>query len=234
MGSRTVENRRARDGQTGRPQNADSEVTSELTATGEATISQLAQLFKTDAKTLPQRLSRIAPRGTRRGYKVYSIVEAASMIVRPGYEIEEFIRQMSPQELPPLLLKEFWNGQRARQTYEREQGNYWLTEEVVHFMGKLLNTMRLRTLLVTDDVDREEQLTDGQKTIVRRIMDGAIVELRKEIEERFKDYHADRADSGLPLLVYDDHDENIMAAEDADDDGNILASEEDEEEGIGI
>jgi len=231
-GNRSIEV--VRGAQVGRPQKPDSEVTSELLATGEATISQLAQLFKTDAKTLPQRLSRITPKGVRRSYKVYSIVEAASMIVRPGYEIEDFIRQMSPQELPPLLNKEFWNGQLARQKYEREWGNLWLTSEVAHLIGTLLNTMRMRTLLVVDDVDREEQLTDGQKGIVRRIMDGSVSALQQEIDEKFKDFHANAVANREPPIFVDDEDENIMAADDSDDGGNILAAEEDEEEDFGI
>lgn len=134
----------------------------------------------------------LVPTGKRNGYKTYSIKDAASRLVKPGYEIEAYIRQMSPQELPPLLLKEYWNGQRARLTFEKEQGNYWPTEDIVEFVGVLEQGVRQTILLVVDDVDREEELTDGQKKVVRRIMDGAITTLKDEIVKRFKDYHASR------------------------------------------
>lgn len=217
----------------GRPPKADSEVTSELLASGEATMAQIAQLFETDAKTLPRRMKGIIARGTRRGYKVYRIREAATRLVEPGYEIEDFIRQMSPQELPPLLQKEFWNGQRARLEYEKQLGNHWPTEEVVAAFGEMANTVRITLLLIADDVDREAGLTDGQRTIIRRIMDAAVTTLKNNLVEKFKEYHANRADPRLPAPgSSDDDDWNIVA--EADDDGNILAAEDDEEEDIGI
>lgn len=200
------------------------EVTSRLLATAEATMSQLAQLFETDAKTLPKRLKTVAPKRVLKGHKMYSIREAAAFIVRPGYEIEEFIRQMSPQELPPLLLKEFWNGQKARLAFEKELGNLWPTEQIVEVVGELENTLRMALLLVTDGVEREEGVTDGQREIIKRMMDGAIETVRTTIEDRFKDYHANRQASPS----------TFARRADDDDDGNILAAEDDEEEDDGI
>lgn len=198
-----------------------SDVTSELLATGEATLSQIAQLFETDAKTLPQRLKGIIPSGKRNGYKVYNIRQAASRLVQPGYEIEEFIRQMSPQELPPLLQKEYWNGQRARTAYEKEIGNLWPTDEVVAMAAVLQQGIRQTMLLIVDDLEREEGLTDGQRKTFRRITDAAITKFDTELTEKFKDYHADRAadrgqeerlgsfgsdDRGLPEAEEDEED----------------------------
>jgi hypothetical protein len=221
----------------GRPPGAKDEVTSTLLATGQATFAQIAQLFETDAKTLPKRLKGVIPKGTRSGYKVYSIREAAEYLVTPGYEIEDFIRQMSPQELPPLLSKEFWNGQNARLNYEKSLGNLWPTDDVVAAFGEILNVVRMAVLLVADDVDRESGLTPGQRLIIRRIMDGMIVKLGQDITDKFKEYHANRAPTGFPLrsdeddLDDDADDENITAEDDEEeDDGNLLAAEDDEEE----
>lgn len=169
-----------------------SDVTSEILATGQATMSQIAQMFETDPKTLPQRMKGIIPKDRRNGYKVYSISEAASRIVKPGYEIEPYVRQMSPQELHPLLLKEFWNGQRARLTYEKELGNYWPTGDVVEFIGVIAQGIRQTLLLITDDIDREEELTNGQREAFRRITDEAIRAMSEEITKRLQEYHANR------------------------------------------
>ena len=141
-----------------------SDVTSEILATGEATMSQLAQMFETDAKTLPQRMKGIIPAGKRNGYKVYKIREAAGRLVKPGYEIEEFIRQMSPQELPPLLTKEFWNGQKARLAFEKER------------------------------LAHAECQENGHRKAFRRITDAGIAKMSEEVSERLKDYYADRED----------------------------------------
>ncbi len=223
----------------GRPPAPKDGTTATLLATGEATMAQIAQLFETDAKTLPKRMKGVVPRGTRNGYKVYKIREAAAMLVTPGYEIEEYIRQMSPQELPPLLQKEFWNSQIARQKYEREIGNYWTTAEVIEYLGELGNTIRMTLLLVADDVNRESSLTELQQEVFQRITDAAITKLRNNIRDKFKDYHANRPAPGGPTDDGDDGDDdfNIAASdedEDDDDAGNILASEDDEEEDIGI
>lgn len=155
-------------------------------------MAQLSQLFETDAKTLPQRLKGIVPARKRNGYNVYNVREAASRLVKPGFEIEEFIRQMSPQEMHPLLLKEFWNGQRARHAFEKEQGNYWPTEDVVELMAVLCQGIRQTLLLVADDVNREDSLSAGQRKVFRRIVDAAINSLQEKLTEAFKTYYANR------------------------------------------
>jgi hypothetical protein len=175
-----------------------SDVTSEILATGEATLSQIAQMFNTDAKTLPARMKGVVPAGKRNGYKVYNIREAAGRLVTPSYEIEQFIKQMSPQELPPLLNKEFWNGQRARIAYEKEMGNLWPTEDVVELFGVLEQGVRQTWILLTDDVEREESVTDGQRKVLRRISDAAITTFKNKLVEKFKDYYANRADDRGP------------------------------------
>lgn len=175
-----------------------SDVTSELLATGEATLSQIAQLFQTDAKTMPQRMKGIVPAGRRAGYKVYDIREAASRLVKPGFEIEDFIRQMSPQEMHPLLLKEFWNGQRARHAFEKEQGNYWPTEDVVELFGVLSQGVRQTMILITDDIDREESLTAGQRKVFRRITDAAIATLNEKLTDTFKAHYENRDQNKQP------------------------------------
>jgi len=212
-------------GRPGRPTKNAPEVTSDsvLLSTAEATIAQLAQLFETDAKTLPKRLKSIVPRAKRSGYNVYNIREAASMIVRPGYEIEEFIRQMSPQELPPLLNKEFWNAQNARLKYEKELGNYWPTEEVVEYIGLLEGTIRMSLLLTADAVELETGLTDRQRDIIKRIIDGAIKDMKQAIIEKFEETNADEPGIDRTLQLVTDS-----------DDGNILAATDDEEEDLGI
>jgi len=184
----------------GRPPVERNAVSSELLATGEATMSQLAQLFETDAKTLPKRLRGLRAAGTRSGTQTYKIREAASRIVRPGYAIEYYLRTMNHSELPPLLTKEYWNGQRARQIYEENAGDLWRTSEVVEGFAEAFKTLRMSLLLMADSVDREAGLTDAQRKIVKRQIDGAIDELRLTMVERFKNYVASIAPLALPVF----------------------------------
>lgn len=213
----------------GRPPKAD-EVTSEVIESGAATMTQLAQMFQTDSKTLPKRMRGIQSVGkNKRGYKVYSIAEAATRIVRPGYEIEEYIRQMSPQELPPLLSKEFWNGQNARIKFEEAMGRLWSTERVVECFSSALAAQRMAVLLIRDGVERETDLSEEQAEVVLRLMDAAINDSREAIIEKMKEFDCAyelEDDRGIQGLEGPD--------DPSDDDRGIPDSEDDEEEDIGI
>lgn len=214
----------------GRPPLEKTKMQAEIVETGKATMSQLAQMFGTDSKTLPKRLQGLQSAGINsRGYKVYNIAEAASRIVRPGYEIEEYLRQMSPQELPPLLSKEFWNGQNARIKFEAEMGRLWPTERVVECFGAALSAMRMSILLIQDGVEREEVLTQTQRETVQRLMDAAVNDARDAIIEKMKEMDCAyelESDRGIQGLEGPD--------DSGDDDGNLLAAPDDEEEDIGI
>jgi hypothetical protein len=184
----------------GRPPKARDEVTSDLLSTGEATMAQLAQLFETDAKTLPKRLRGLRPAGVRNNTSTYKIREAAARIVKPGYAIEYYLRTMNHSELPPLLTKEYWNGQRARQIYEENAGDLWRTSQVVEGFAEAFKTLRMSLLLVADGVDRELELSEAQRKIIKRMIDGAIDDLREKMIDRFKDYVASTAPLALPVF----------------------------------
>jgi len=197
-----------------------SDTESEILASGEATLSQIAQLFETDPKKLAPKLKGIVPRGRRNGYKVYNIAEAATRLVKPGFEIEDFIRRMSAHELDPLMLKEFWNGQNARTKFERERGDLWETGDVVEAIGTLANGVRMTLLLIGDDIEREVGVTDAQRKIFQRTIDSAIETMNEKITELFKDYEApsERAQRERESLGIE-----------GDDEGRVLATEDDEE-----
>jgi hypothetical protein len=184
----------------GRPPKARDEVTSELLASGEASMAQLAHLFRTDAKTLPRRLHGIRPTNVRSGVRVYDIREAASRLVKPGYSIEHYIRRMHHNELPVGLSKEFWAGQRSRQEFEIKQGDLWPTAKVVEFLAETLKDARMTILLFPETVERETGVTDAQRKTIRRLCDGLIDELRKTLVEKFENYEPSPEPEQLPPL----------------------------------
>lgn len=160
----------------------------ELIATGEATKAQIAKLFRRDPKTMDRLLYGLIPSGVRRGAAVFDIEEAAGRLVKPGYSIEGYIRRMHHTDLPNLLQKEFWNALRARQAFEKEQGDLWPTFEVKAVMAEAFAVIRMALLLMPDHVDREVALSQAQKDILKRLTDAAIVNVQEKLVERFKDY----------------------------------------------
>jgi hypothetical protein len=205
----------------GRPPKARDEVTSDLLATGEASMAQIAQLFRTDAKTLPRRLRRLKPVATRSGVKVYSIRDAAGYLVKPGYSIEQYLRTMHPNELPVGLMKEFWAGQKSRQSFEMQAGDLWPTAQVVEALADAFKQARMTILLFPETVERETGITDDQRLVLRRLSDGLIDDLREGLVEHFKNYEP----SAAPQFLLPSSD-----GMESDPDGDDLLSTEDHTE----
>ncbi len=152
------------------------------------TISQLARIFKAEPKTVTRKVSGLLPIGRRRGSPIYSLAEAAARLVKPSYSIERYISQMNHTDLPPLLQKEFWNGLRARQTYEAANADLWPTQDVVRAVSEVFNTVRMRMLLLPDTLQRESGLSPEQKIVVRQVVDAALTNIRDKTIKRFKEY----------------------------------------------
>lgn len=211
--------------QRGRDRIAAAEVTSDLLATGEATIAQIAQLFETDAKTLPRRLKGIKPSGRRSSYATYKIKEVAARIVKPGYSIEEYIRRMHPNEMPVGLMKEFWAGQKSRQSYERDAGDLYRTSEVVAAFSKALADARTSIQLFIDGIERETGITDPQRKVLRRRTDALIDDLRIALVGAFENYEPSTGQQQLSssdgLGPIDGGEEILRAEDDSEDPDDI-------------
>lgn len=153
-----------------------------------ATIRQLALMFKMDPKVVTSKVSSLVPVGRRRGTPIYSIPEAASRLVKPGYDIERVIMNMNHSDLPPMLQNAFWSAQKTRASYEEMIGDLWRTSRVVRLISVLFNSVRMILLLLPDTIEREAGLSREQKAVVRRVVEGALVEGRKAIMKEFEGY----------------------------------------------
>ncbi|MEN6338451.1 MAG: DUF1441 family protein [Phycisphaerales bacterium] len=197
-----------------------------------ATIRQLALMFKMDPKVVMPKVSSLVPVGRRRGTAIYSIPEAAARLVKPGYEIERVIMNMNHSDLPPMLQNAFWSAQKTRASYEEMIGDLWRTSKVVRLISVLFNSVRMILLLLPDTIEREAGLSREQKQVVRRVVEGALVEGRKAIMKEFEDYgdgpepDGDSGPSG-PLRVrehesLDDGRDRVLAPPEVEDEYNGL------------
>lgn len=170
-----------------------------------ATIRQLALMFRQDPKVVTQKVTPLVPVGRRRGTPIYAVAEAAARLVKPGYEIERVIMNMNHSDLPPMLQSAFWNSQKARAVYEEMIGDLWRTSRVVRLISVLFNSVRMALLLLPDTLEREAGLTTEQRAVVRRVVEGALVEGRKAIMKEFEDYgdgpELDGGGNAGPLVV---------------------------------
>ncbi len=153
-----------------------------------ATIRQLSIMFRSDPKVVTRKVGGLVPVSRRRGNNIYRVDEAASRLVKPGYDIERYIREMNHLDLPPLLAKEFWNAQRARQAFEEQEADLWRTVDVVRALSEAFTTCRMSLLLMTDAVERQSSLTDAQRITIKGLIDGALADMRAKLKERFDGY----------------------------------------------
>lgn len=148
-----------------------------------ANLSQLTVLFRMDHRVLVEKLHKCKPCGTRNGVDIYAIHEVAPYLVKPAYDIETYIKKMHHNDLPKMLSKEFWAGQRSRQEYLKNAGDLWPTARVVEVIGGVMKLIKMSARLMSDQVHRQAELTDKQRGLVRMMLDGMLEEMYHAIRE---------------------------------------------------
>lgn len=160
-----------------------------LASTKGVTIGQIAKLFETTPYVVNQSIDKISPIGMRRGAPVYNLREAASLLCTPilnDTDIERTILKMSPGDLPKRLHKDFWAGLRSRQAYEKEAGDLWPTAKVVENVGAVYKLVAMSVRLTGDAVERQVELSERQRVIIKDQMNGMLRNLERLIKEKFE------------------------------------------------
>lgn len=152
-----------------------------------ANQTQLSRLFRVDKHRVKQRLLHVTPDGKRMGTPIWKVSTAAPYLVKPLFDVENYIRNMNHAELPPHLTKEFWAGQRAKLSLEEDQGERWLTADVMEAIAEILRLVRMSVMLIPDQLEKVTTLTPKQKGLVSEQTDALLDELRKTIIRRFSE-----------------------------------------------
>lgn len=148
-------------------------------------LSQLGILFRRDHRTIVERIHGIKPAGTRGGHSIYQVHEVAPYLADiPPDIIEDRITRMHHNELPKMLTKEFWAGQRSKQLFQLEAGDLWPTSKIIDKVGEAFKTCKMSIMLLSDAVERETEFTDRQREKLRELIDGTLTDLHKSLVER--------------------------------------------------
>ena len=152
------------------------------------TISQLCEILGMDRRLLTSKIeeNNIKPSGTNQGFPIYKLKEVMPYVVKPAYDVEEYLSRMNPQDLPKHLSKEFWAGQRSKQEFMLKNGDLHPTKDVVEALGDIFKLVKSTARLTVDTVERRAELTADQRNAIIRIMDGMLLELHKKITEKFR------------------------------------------------
>lgn len=150
--------------------------------------SQLMTLFKRDYRTVQKAIfeSQVKPVGKRYGADIYAVHEIAPYLVKPVFDVEAYIRRMDHKDLPKHLTKEFWAGLKAKQDVEERAGLLWRTEKVVEHVGELFKLIKMSALLMLDGVEKQTELSERQRGIIRSLTHGMLQDAQSRIERTFK------------------------------------------------
>lgn len=151
---------------------------------------QLARIFKMDHRTAKRKMMEARAGGVKScgrhyGADLYALHEIAPYFCKPIMDPGEYIRSMDPRDLPKILTKEYWAGQRSRQEYERNAGMLWETAKVVQEVGELMKIFKMSSLLMLDATERQSELSHKQREIIRVLTHGMLEDVRSRIERRF-------------------------------------------------
>jgi hypothetical protein len=149
---------------------------------------QIEQLLGTDRKKTAEVLAKSSHVGERKGYPTYRLRDVAPALVKPAVdadELAEMLKSMHYTDLPMILRKEFWAAQKLKQQYEVAAGDLWPTAKVVSNVGELYKLIVMSVRLTSDAVERQVELSERQRAIIKDQMNGMLKNLEQAIRDKF-------------------------------------------------
>ena len=146
-------------------------------------VQQLARLFRLTRPGVEKKLRNARPIDLgSHGNPLYDLADAASYLIEPKIDIEEYLSMIKPERLPDHLRETFWNAKLKRQRYEEKAGDLWRTAKVMEVVGELLLDIGNKLNLIPDRIERMPGLTPEQYRLVRSAVDA----VREEVFDEAK------------------------------------------------
>lgn len=169
------------------------------------TVPRLAQLFRLDRRTVTEKLRPLRPTGDRRGAPTYHIVDAAPYLVDPIIDIEKYLQNIGPGDLPAALQAQYWNAQNGKLKYKEQAGDLWRTQQVLEVFTGVFRSLTQSLRLLADRVEAQTGLTPEQRAIIEKeVSDKALDMLRKRLIEDFEMYVGIKDKEQLADIKLDD------------------------------
>jgi hypothetical protein len=163
-----------------------------------ANMSQLSILFKVDDRILKEKMYGIQPVGKRGNAAIYDVAEVAARMGKLTEEqVDAAMMRLNHNDLPKSLTKEYWAGLRSRQEYMLKEGELWPTQKVVKTIGELFKLVSMSAKLMVDTVERQVELTDRQRDLIKQHADGMVRDYRRLVLEAQKEAKMEEDDGDL-------------------------------------
>lgn len=140
------------------------------------TVSFLAQVFVMDPNKVKRLLvncpiKHSRKRGRTQTQHLYDLRTAAEYLVEPKISVEDVLKQIKREDLPPAINTAFWDAQLKRQKWEENAGQLWRTETIRSVIGSMFQTIKFTIQLWADTIERQTGLSEEQRDILNAMTD---------------------------------------------------------------
>lgn len=153
------------------------------TVLGGVSVPWLMKAFRMGRGTVEKKLRGCQPIGHgKHNTPLYDLPEAASYLVKPRVDMEEYLRSLKPDNLPERLRESYWSAKLKEQRWREKAGDLWRTSDVLTVFGDVLQKMRTRLQLLPDAIEREAGLDEKQFAASRTAVDKIQDEIYQELQ----------------------------------------------------
>ncbi len=147
------------------------------------TVSWLSQVFNMDPATVKKRLRDCPPMHRRKTGFTYDLKAACQYLVKPNFDIDQYMKTMKVSEMPTHLQEAYWSAMTKRQQWEEKAGQLWRTDAVLEVLGDVFQTIKFTMQLWPENIERSTGLSGDQRVMLVRMLDAMQQELHGKLVE---------------------------------------------------
>lgn len=145
------------------------------------TIDWICSVFGMAPRTAKKRLAGLAPMRKVRTSVLYDLRQAAAYVVDPLINVEQFVKTLRPEDLPPKLTKDYWDAMLKRRKYELLAGELWATGDVLEVLGGAFKHIKESTQLWINTIERTTELTQKQRETLVTLADQLLSDVHSRL-----------------------------------------------------
>ena len=161
-----------------------------------ATARQLALMFGMDQTAVERRLAGARSAGEKDGRTIWRVKDAAAVLAPLPADVVGRVIRMNHMDLPPVLRKEYFDGQLKHLKVLELEGHIWRTEAVQQYVGTAFRDIKLEIQLLSDILERSTELSERQRQIAAEAIDGCLRGLRSKLLKLFDNLKDDTVGRG--------------------------------------
>lgn len=177
---------------------------------GGVTVSWLSQVFGMDPSTVKKRLRDCPPLANRKAGYLYDIATASQYLVKPVFDVDEYMKTMKASELPAHLQDTYWSAMNKKQKWEENAGELWRTDKVVAVLGAVFQLVKSSIQLWPETVERAAGLNKEQKKVLLGQCDGLQKEIYEKLLQLPKDSTTTASSDEIAIVEEEDYGHDLI------------------------